>query len=359
MARIALVCHQPNSNISQIALLLAEQKNEVLILTRQDFTDDQFEKANLPNLRVFRSFKNWGISEIVKVFPYLVQFRPDVLHFYLDHESKRTYHRFQWVQLFLGTAYKTISVANFQNSFTDELSLKSQISVKYFLKNLDLVITESRKDLIYLKRKNLIEETLLTEVLTPVLNSPFQTPDSNDSDRRKVLANYQPYVFIPQISKRPFAQSTDVFASELNFITNRERTETDLNRKPHIIYLNEFSDEDLISDAKAILISHLKLNVTELTYYLNFALKHKVPVIASNEQVRILPGIALHNKTGWIIESNLSSFLELLCVNSDLKINYRHDLVHKQNWQDSYINQLNRQYSLAIQKKGVKGGWLE
>ncbi len=359
MARIALVCHQPNSIISQIALLLAEQKNEVLILTRQDFTDDYFEKANLPNLKVFRSFKNWGISEIVKVFPYLVQFRPDVLHFYLDQESKKTYHRFQWARMFLGTVFKTISVANFQNSFTDQLSLKSQISVKYFLKNLDLVITESRKDLIYLKRKNLIEETLLTEVLTPVLNSPFQTPENAGSEQQKSLASYQPYVFIPQISKRHFPQTPDATSGELNFITNMERTETDLNRKPHVIYLNEFSDEDLISNAKAVLISHLKLNVTELTYYLNFALKYKVPVIASSEQVRILPGIALHNKTGWIIESDFVSFLELINLNSDLKINYRHDLVQKQNWQDSYINQLNRQYSLALQKKGVKGGWLE
>jgi len=227
------------------------------------------------------------------------------------------------------------------------------------MKTVDIVTTSTREQLMFIKRKSWIHNFCETEVLPPFLASSEQMLKTEiDQDLSKLLNSMQPYLLVPSERLNPILTEDPLFAKFLQskkLIVCGSRPVMKIKQlglqslQSEIAFVGKQASDigmyHLLEKSKALLIAFDNYSAIELLHFHQLCQQTKTPILASSRQAEALPGLCIHGKNGFILDQGLSTLLQLLQENPDLKtIDTNYPLLTA-DLTDSALNELNRLYS--------------
>lgn len=336
MAKIALLTKKLTPEALGLAQALQFHRHEILMVTSADETVPD----NL-GYQVLTYFKSWSAFEALKFFPRLLSQAPIVWHFVFTNMKEESPTPAHWVLGNMARALPGIVVAS---SFYDSLFKIPSYQALPFLKSCDIVTTETRESLMYLKRKSWLNRFCETEVLPPFINSNNSGENEMvDSDLKQLLTAASPYLVLP--SEKLPDLDWELILNKINLVVCGDRplkTPKGIYYVGHSLTDSQFSE--ILHHSRGLVTAFDDLSMVELLKYHRLCSKNRTITIASPRQTEALPGFCVHKRNGFLLNqlSQLNLLLQenpLLEVHSPLFETIKTDLA------DSALNELNRLYS--------------
>lgn len=336
MAKIALIADELNSISIAFALSLQQQSQEVLFLT-----SDASTYSEVPRFPILTPFRKWSAMEGLRTLPQLMSWNPEVWHFLFtkDDSVSRPAH---WVLASFASALpnRTLAASFFSNNqiktFTDTA----------FLRLFDLRTFVSRSHMMRVKRRPYFSARGLTEILPPL---EHEDPAANERVRpeiERLVKSLSPFVLMPD--PPPSQLDISIFKNhgiEVLLLSDRFKRRTDY------FYTGPISAgerEYLLRASRALVLAGCDLSVIELRRYHELAERTETPLVVTQYQNDLLPGLCWHQKSGWILETGLAGLKPLLDQNPKLELNKEFTGLSRHELTDSTLNELLRMYNRAF-----------
>jgi hypothetical protein len=340
MATVALICQKISPQVLLTAKGLAEQKNEVLIIT-----SFQEKPKEVLNVQVLSYFKKWSATEALKLIRKIFFRPPQVFHFFF-HDENESATRAHWILLSFAESLNRATVVSLLGK-----KVRSQNwRFNPFLKFIRAVTVPTRERLMYLKRRNLIQKNKLTEVILPLHQDLPEVSAQND-DLETFLNSIQPFLFVPAPPRLDYLEflNESLGGSPFRVLFLGARTKN-LSQFKRFFSISDDQINHLswiIKKSSAVLLAHHEFAINELMMWQSMSQTHGTPLIVKAQQTEMLPGLCLHEKNGFVLESNKWAFKFLLQKRSDLSIS--NFLKNQENLPstDQSLNELSRLYVKA------------
>lgn len=335
MAKIALISEFADNSTWSLAEGLHYQKQDVLLVTSRDQEIDR-----VPSFEIMTPFRKWNALESFKVFPRLIQWNPEVIHFVFS-QAKSQVRLAHWL---LAPALSAIPGKALALSSFSELNLRNSKDF-HFLKFFNLMTFGTRTHLMKVKRS--MAKPPLSEVLPPFEISRTSTEDRVRPEIETLVRKLGRYVLMPQKPLRP----------EICRILRQSGLETLVMSESFKFNAPYFSTGELssieqnyvVKASQALWLAGFDLSVNELRRFQDFSQNLAKPLLVSPEQNEILPGLCWHMKSGWVLDQGLASLENVLRNNPNLEMAGRFQSVSPSEILDSTLNELLRLYSRALQ----------
>lgn len=337
--RILIITEELNSVVWTFAKSLQQQKQDVMVLT----TRDQ-DFATNPPFTTLTPFRKWSMIEGARLIPRLITWNPDVFHFF--YASEKQYPRAaQWVisTFAAGLPQKTLVASFFSDgnvrSFRD----------RAFLKLFDVNTFGTRSQLMRLKRKKLLPEGAIAEVLPPIEADSFIATTRVRPEVEKLISTLGQFILIPDRAPRFLPPA---FFKERGFevLALRDRF------RPHSWHfatgpLSAAERDYVFSKAHALLIAECDLSVLELRRFHQLCERNRLPVVATAYQNELLPGLCWDGKSGWVLDQGLAGLQKIMADNPELKLEREFSGYSGVELVDNAMNELLRLYQRAFSQR--------
>ncbi len=391
MAKIAIISPTIHPATLQLCETLSQYRHEVSYITSaQDNIPSHF------SFPILTYFKNWSFYEGLNFFSKYLFHSPDIWHFVFPEFSEAEILRAHWILSALGGALPRRAVmGSFYNLNISDQNRRQdpnwleRIKLQLFLRQMDLITTGTRENLMYLKRNLVKTSRTQLEVLPPLPvdweqwknKHQYVKTTSHLSELEILCRNSQPYLFVPtQIYERetmlPLCDHFHILSlgsrpkkhlseEKTNSVSTTESTastpfRTEANKpssvtKNRIHYLgSDLSESDIqyvVENSKGICTALEELSLLELVKIQTWAQKAGKPIIANRRQVELLPGFVQDKKTGWVIDGHSRDILHIKASNPHFNLNLKKGNVTTGPLVDSTINELNRLYANLLNQK--------
>ncbi len=336
MARIALIAEELNPISLAFGLSLHQQMQDVLFLTTATS-----EFSQVPKFPIMTPFRNWSFLEGIRALPQVTTWNPDVWHFLFTSENFTT-RPAHWVFASFASALpgKTLAVSFFSNNQVKTLTDRA------FLKFFDLRTFGSRSHLMRVKRQSSLGQRGLNEILPPLEYFDPSEADRIRPEIEKLQQNLTPFVLMPdppspQLDPHLFRNR----GVEVLLLSDRFKSRSSFFYSGPLSWAER---EFLMKNCRALVLAGCDLSVIELRRYHELAEKTETPLVVTQFQNEILPGLCLHQKSGWILDQGLASLPGLLDSNPKLELAKGFAGVSRHELTDSTLNELLRMYRRAF-----------
>lgn len=337
MAKIAIISEFADNTTWSLAESLHFQKQEILLVTSRDQTIDR-----VPTFEIMTPFRKWNALEALKVFPRLLQWNPDVVHFVFS-QSRSKIHFAHWL---LGSAVSALPGKAMAVSSFSELNLASRKEIQ-FLKFSRLMTFGTRKHLMKIKRA--MSNPPLSEVLPP-----FELPSMMEQSRIRpeietLVKKLKPFVVFPQ---RPNTFEIPTALRQAGFETLTITEDFKFNA-PYFSTgaLSQVELNYIVESSKALWLAGMDLSANELRKFQELCQTYQKPIFVTPEQNETLPGLCWHQKSGWILDQGLATLKNVFLTNPNLEISGRFQSISPTEILDSTLNELLRLYSRALRTR--------
>lgn len=319
-----------------LAKALQFHRHEVLIITSAEET-----VPDHLGFQVLTFFKSWSAIEALRFFPRILGQAPEVWHFvFADTETERP-SAAHWVLAQLARALPGRVIAA---SFYDSLFNFSGRRALPLLKNCDIVTTDTRENLMFIKRNSWLGKYCETEVLPPFIGSDsVSTTSVFDQDLSQLIAASQPYLVLS--SQRLPHLDWELILGKVQLLVCGQRPTKSFKG---IFYLgHDLSDGqfiEILRGSQGLLTAFDDLALVELLKFQRLCALTQTPIIGSSRQAEALPGYCVHKRNGFQI-SSLSALHQLLLENPKLELQSPLFEPLKTDLTDSALNELNRLYA--------------
>lgn len=353
MAKIALISEHLSPQTLGLAQALTFHRHDVMIITSAG--EEVPDGISYP---VLRFFKTWSAWEALKFFPHMLSQAPDIWHFVFAGEAHEKALP-KMAHLILAQLAKALPRRVVASSFYDSLYQTPARKVAPMLKSSDIVTTATREQLMFIKRRSWIKNFCETEVLPPfALHTSENEENILDPDLVKLVQSMSPYLLIPNERLNPNLSEDSHFIrllSQKKLLVCGSRQNMKIKQlglqssHPEIAFvgsrLTEAQQAYLLKNSQGLLIAFEDFSAIELLQFHRLGSKAKKALITTRRQAEALPGIALHGKNGFVLDQGLSSLLQLLSDNPELKLQEESFQSVSSDLTDSALNELNRLYS--------------
>ncbi len=351
MAKIALLTQRITPEALGLARALKFHRHEILLITSamETVPDDL-------GYQVLTYFKTWSAFEALKFFPHILGQAPEVWHFVfsdMEHEKPSPAH---WVlaQLVRALPGRVVAASFYDSLFefskTRIGSLLSSAPLARFLKSCDIVTTETRENLMYIKRQGWLHRFSETEVLPPfIIPASGAYEKSLDQDLQQLVEAATPYLILP--SEHLPDLDWNSILGKVQLIVCGQRPD----RSPDGVFyigrnLPAADFHAILERSLGVLTAFDDFSLVELLKFQRLCSETKTPVLASPRQAEALPGLCVHKRNGFWIQE-LGQLNQLLIDNPGLKIQSPLFESVKMDLADSALNELNRLYAKVRHQK--------
>lgn len=337
MAKIALLTQKLTPEALGLARALKFHRHDIILITSaNEIVPDGLD------YQILTYFKSWSAFEALKFFPRILGQAPEVWHFVFSKAGSERPTPAHWILAQLVRALPGRVVAA---SFYDSLFEISKARLMPFLKSCDIVTTATRENLMYLKRKSLLQRHCETEVLPP-----FVIPTANDNeqivdeDLCQLIDAASPYLLLPSEHLPSDLDWTSILG-KVQLLVCGSRPE----RSPEgVFYIGRQMPtghfQEILSRSLGLLMAFEDLSVVEMLNFQRMASQSKTPILATARQAEALPGLCVNKRNGFLIQ-DLSQLYQLLQDNPKLDLHAPLFESVKTDLADSALNELNRLYS--------------
>lgn len=337
MAKIALISEFADSATWSLAEGLHYQKQDVLLITSRNQNIDR-----VPTFEIMTPFHRWSTLEAFKLFPRLIQWNPDVIHFVFSQGTSKV-HLAHWL---LAPALSAIPGKALAISSFSELNLKGRSEV-HFLKFFNLMTFGTRTHLMRIKRS--MPKPPLSEVIPPFEISNIANQDRVRPEIETLVEKLGRYIVMPH---RPATLEALTLLKHAGFETLVFSESFKFNAPYYSTgALSPIEKSYVMKSAQAIWLAGMDLSVNELRTFQDMSQSLEKPLLVSPEQNEILPGLCWHLKSGWILDQGLASLEQVLRSNPNLEMSGRFQGVSHSEILDSTLNELLRLYSRILQQR--------
>jgi hypothetical protein len=341
VAKIALFCESYHETTRDLARALHSLRHEVILVTSRNVQHDE----HLP-FPVLTYFKKWSALEALKFIPRFISHAPDVWHFSFPEPKKNPPKGAHLVLAALANGFpRRIAMASFFSVLP-----KVSVTLRSLLPLCHAVTFGAREDLMNAKRSGLVKHTSLLEVFPPLPKSQSLAPASLPEDFLKLIKNLQTYLFVWS-EDVPVEMINAAHRAHLKILAKGPRN-LHLDQK-NIWFLPEGVSQQQIQfaaqNSKGIALQNNDLELSELHRFQSLSQAGRVPLFVSPRQAEALPGLCLHQRSGWIIHSH-EEWSQLLQSSEFNKFRYQSGPESSFSLQDSAINDLNRLMIKALAK---------
>lgn len=334
--KILIVTEELNSVVWTFAKSLQQQKQDVMILTTRG---QEFETP--PNITVLTPFRKWSLIEGARLVPRLIQWNPDIFHFFYANENHHP-RAAQWViaTFVAGLPHKTLAA-----SFFAEGNVRTYRD-RAFLKLFDVNTFGTRTQLMRLKRKGLLPADAIAEVLPPI-----EAPEVGEQTRVrpevvKLIETLDRFVLVPE--RAPKTLDPGLFRERgLEVLALSERFRP---RSWHYSTgpLNAAELNFVFGKARALLAADCDLSVLELRRYKELCERNQLPVVVTAYQNELLPGLCWNGQSGWVLDQGLAGLEAILDEFPDFALRRDYGGFSGLELVDNTMNELLRLYQRAF-----------
>lgn len=340
MAKIAVITKDWNESARALALSLHQCRHDVTVITSKNLRIE--ETFPFP---VLTAFKTWSSKEVLGFFPRFLGQAPEVWHFvFTDPQSERPGAGHWLLALLAKSLPRRVIAASLFSGVTQSWRWAP------FLKMCDITTLPTRESLMHMKRRGRLNPEAELEIFPPLLLGQTSTESAPHSELESLIENLGSYLIIPS-DRFPEGPEWDFVEDFHRFVILGPRRWQQKKRTYISHSLLESQLERLLLSSKALLIAFSDLSPTELMRCHQWAEKTGKPVIASPRQAEALPGLCVHQKTGWVLDRGIDSLRTLLLENPDLNLPPWEHRPRSYSLMDSCMNELNRLYSKVQLKK--------
>lgn len=342
MAKIAIISEFPDAATWGLAQGLHDQRQDVLLITSRDAEIDQ-----VPSFPLMTPFRKWSPLEAVKIFPRILQFNPDVIHFVFSQEKSVV----RWAHWMLAPALSAVPNKALAMSSFSELNMRRPGEAS-FLKFFNLMTFGTRTHLMKMKRAMRSTRPVLSEVMPPFEVHRTQTADSAPrirEDLETLLRKLGKFIVMPASPTNP--EIVDIF-QRAGFETLVMSEKFKFNT-PYFTTgaLSPHERTHVLKSAQAIFIAGLELSVAELKELQVLSQTSLKPLMVQPSQIEDLPGLCWHGRSGWVLDQGLASLQNVLRSHPNLEISGNFESISPGENLDSTLNELLRLYAKALQQK--------
>jgi hypothetical protein len=340
MAKIAVITKDWNESARALALSLHQCRHDVTVITSKNIQIE--ESFPFP---ILTTFKNWSSREVLQFFPRFFGQAPEIWHFvFSDPQSERPGPGHWLLALLVKSLPRRVIAASIFSGLTQTWRWSP------FLKMCDITTLPTRESLMHLKRRGRFSAEAELEIFPPLLLRQSQKSQAPSSEIDNLIENLGNYLVIP--SDR-FPESPEwAFVEDFHRLVILGPRRWQQKKRTYVSQnLSEADFERLLLSSKALLIAFSDLSPTELMRCHQWAEKTGKPVIASPRQAEALPGLCVHQKSGWVLDRGIDSLRTLLLENPELILPDWQKRPRSYSLMDSCLNELNRLYSKVQLKK--------
>lgn len=334
--KILIVTEELNSVVWTFAKSLQQQKQDVMILTARG---QEFETP--PNITVLTPFKKWSLIEGARLIPRFIQWNPDIFHFFYANE-KHYPRAAQWVMasFIAGLPNKTLVASFFSDgnvrTFRD----------RAFLKLFDVNTFGTRTQLMRLKRKGILPNDAIAEVLPPIEAPELAQHTRVRPEVEKLVSTLGKFVLIPErIPKNLTPEFFKERGLEVLVLSHRFRPRSWFYSTGQ---LNAAETEYVFRNAKALVTAECDLSVLELRRYKELCERTQLPIAATAYQNELLPGLCWNGQSGFVLDQGLADLAKVLEEYPDFTLSRAYSGFSGLELVDNTMNELLRLYQRAF-----------
>ncbi|MFZ4403848.1 MAG: hypothetical protein ACOYOK_07075 [Pseudobdellovibrionaceae bacterium] len=371
MALMLVVSEVWNPTLEHLCRSLLAQQHDVRLLTTKKI---EFKTPGiLQNLQTLTFFKSWSIAESLRLLPWLVHQRPQVIHLVLEDEKIRPA---MWV---LAAFARSFPGCILTTSFLHlEKDLRGFSALSFLVKESDIITGPSLAALAQLRGVAVRSARQGRGLLPPVLNATppeANTNEHSDLSYLDVLKKMQRPLALPFfIEDWPGSQtytetieklrpkSDLVFCGSWMHSQRKKRKRwTEWMTTFHWWVTGELTDSievQLLSQCEALFLAGMDINTVELAYWINKALKAKTALVIDDKQSKVYQHLWKNEVNCWVLplqkngSLNPKAFSDWLTESSwDLPESLNEHILSQKQWLDSPFNELNRLYMKALAHK--------
>ncbi len=341
MAQIALITQTLTAQALGLAQALQFHRHDVKVITSANQ-----EVPNDLGFPVLTYFKSWSALEALKFFPRLLGEAPEIWHFVYSDREKDQPMPAHWLLAQMARALpRRVVVA----SFYETLLHISKWRMIPLLKCCDIVTTVTRESLMYLKRRGWLNKFCETEVLPPFFHSSSEVGSvAMDSDLKQLLKTAKPYLVLPS-EKLPGVDWGQVLGQAHILVCGQRPAFQKTNQILSKVYYigHSLSDSQMaavLENSLGLVTAFEDFSFIELLRFHRLCQDTETPVIANWRQTEALPGYAVENRNGFVL-NQISQLRHLLLENPGLQLHSPWFEAARSDLADSALNELNRLYS--------------
>jgi hypothetical protein len=339
MAKIALFCENFHETTRDLARALHSLRHEVILVTSREVEHTE----DLP-FTVLTYFKSWSALEGIKFIPRFISHAPEVWYFCFP-EPRR--HPPKGAHVMLAAVAQGLPRRIVMASFFSVLP-RASVALRGLLPLCKVVTFGAREDLMNAKRKGLPNKEALLEVFPPLPRREHQGQENLKEDYLRLIETLRPYIFV--WSEDPPSELIDAAVNANLKLLARGPRNLHKDQK-NVWFLPEGLSQNQIRfaahQAQGIALHTSDLDLSELHRMYEFSQSGKVPLFVSARQAEALPGLCVHQRTGWVV--NKPTDIRKLFASSEFQ-NFRYQAGPQSNFSitDSAINDLNRLMTKAL-----------
>lgn len=340
MAKIAVITKDWNESAKSMALSLHQCRHDVTVITSKN---TQIEES-FP-FPILTAFKSWSSLEVLHFFPRFLGQAPEVWHFvFTDPQGERPGAGHWLLALLAKSLPRRVIAASLFSGVTQSWKWSP------FLKMCDITTVPTRESLMHLKRRGRFSPEAELEIFPPLLLGQNTKNQSARHEIDHLIENLGSYLIVP--SDRFHEGIEWDFIEEVHRLVVLGPRRWGQNKRTYISQnLSEVDFERLLLSSRAMLIAFSDLSPVELMKCHQWAEETGKPIIASPRQAEALPGLCVHQKSGWVLERGIDSLRTILLENPDLYLPSWDKRPRSYSLMDSCMNELNRLYTKVQLKK--------
>ncbi len=362
MAKILFVSEKINETSWSMATALKSQNNEVLFLTSRE----QDVPAGNNNIQILSYFKKWNSWEVIRLFPMLLSFRMDVVHFVLETDELNA------AQSFLTSACVALPQTLISTSLLNiSQGLSRRNPVRYLIERSDLVTAPTMDMLAELRGLDIKKRKQIRGVIPPIIpgaKDPAFHEIAEKVSQLLLATTQKPFVLVPLLDPKhqynEYALAPLIALSKKFFlifegtlkdwtVPERKLWEQTMTQKlgNNWCISGELTMEDeqnLLEKAQALFLAGQEFSPCQVTQWVALASKAQAPVIVDDRQTRLYPGLWEHQKNSWVFPRvDLANELErwIQAGPPALSSSLQESLREKQDMLDAPLNELHRLYN--------------
>lgn len=335
MAKIALITDEINPISLGFASSLRQQNQEVLFLS-----SDRNAYSQVPTFTLMTPFKDWSLLEGLRALPHLTAWNPDIWHFLFTGENARA-RGAHWALAAFASALpqKTLVASFFANQ-----RLKS-LADRAFLRLFDLRTFASRSHLMRVKRIARVNRGL-NEVLPPIESAEFPDTRRVRDEIERLAEVLYPFILMPDPPPAGFdPQLLRSRGIEILLLSDRFKFHS------NFFYTGPLGWAErryLLEKSRALILAGCDLSVVELRRFFELSEQTQTPLMVSQYQNELLPGLCHHERSGWVLERGWESLGAILDTNPRLELKKDFSGLSHMELTDSTLNELLRMYNRAF-----------
>ena len=354
MARILILSDLITEEVIGIAQGLASQRYEVVIATSQSEKENSFTQISNDQISFLFPFSKWSTIEALRFFPVLLSLNPNILQVIFSKKQSRP-KQAHWV---LSAAFRAIPHKIIAASLINENTWNGRLHLAH-LKMYDLLTFATRMQLLGVKRKGLITEHGLAEVINPLPLREiggFQKDSNLDSTQIKIRAEVESikkdlgrFLLVPRCHQS-ILETLSNDNPEIQFVILGER----ISKSEKLVFIpdpNHLEILALLKKSSGLLLAFGEFSLSELHNFWMYTIEVKKPILANAKQAESVPGLCVDGRTGWILREGEKTLREIIMQNHLSKLPGDFERLTHSNITDQTLNNLIRLYNKAFEMR--------